>query len=63
MRRTTAKTAKDQKNSSRAVSHEGRDDVHVSSVCFRAEQEDKSKRLRTIHDTSIGRRPAFPVPA
>jgi hypothetical protein len=51
MRRTTAKTTKDQKTSSRAVSREGRDHVHISSVCFRAEQEDKSRRLRTVHAT------------
>jgi hypothetical protein len=51
MRRTTAKTAKEQKTSSRAVSREGRDHVHVSSACFRAEQEDKSRRLRTVHAT------------
>jgi hypothetical protein len=51
MRRTTAKTAKDQKTSSRAVSREGRDHVHVSSVRFCAGQEDKSRRLRTIHAT------------
>jgi hypothetical protein len=63
MRRTTAKTAKDQKTSSRVVSREGRDHVHVSSVCFYAEQEDKSRRLRTIYATPIGRRPAFAVPA
>jgi hypothetical protein len=51
MRRTTTKTTKDQNTSSRAVSHEERDHVHVSSACFRAEQEDKSRRLRTIHAT------------
>jgi hypothetical protein len=51
MRRMTAKTAKDQKTSSRAASHEGRDHVLVSSVCFRAEQEDKSRRLRIVHAT------------
>jgi hypothetical protein len=51
MRRTTAKTAKDQKSSSRAVSREGRDHVHVSSARFRAEQEDKSRRLHTVHAT------------
>jgi hypothetical protein len=51
MRRTTAKTAKDQKTSSRAVSREGRDHIHVSSVRFRAEQEDRSRRLRTVHAT------------
>jgi hypothetical protein len=63
MRRTTAKTVKDQKTSSRALSREGRDHVHVSSVRFYAEQEDKSRRLRTIHATPTGRRPAFAVPA
>jgi hypothetical protein len=62
MRRMTTKTAKDQKTSSRAVSHEGRDHVHVSSVCFRVEQEDKSRRLCTVHATPTGRRPAFAVP-
>jgi hypothetical protein len=51
MRRTTAKTAKDQKTSSRAISHEGRDHVHVSSARFHAEQEDKSRRLRTVNAT------------
>jgi hypothetical protein len=63
MRRTMAKTTKDQKTSSRAVSREGRDHVHVSSVRFRAEQEDKSRRLCTVHATPTGRRPAFAVPA
>jgi hypothetical protein len=63
MRRITAKTAKDQKTSSRAVSHEGRDHIHISSVRFPAEQEDKSRRLRTVHATPTGRRPAFVVPA
>jgi hypothetical protein len=52
MRRTKTKTAKDQKNSSRAVSHEGRDHVHVCSAHFRAEQEDKSRRLCTVHTTT-----------
>jgi hypothetical protein len=51
MRRTTAKTAKNQKTTSRAVSHEGRDHVHVSSVRFHAEHEDRSGRLHTIHAT------------
>jgi hypothetical protein len=63
MGRTTAKTAKDQKTASRAVSREGRDHVHVSSVRFRAEKEDKSRRLRTVYATPTGRRPAFAVPA
>jgi hypothetical protein len=62
MRRTTAKTAKDQKTSSRAISREGRDHVHVGSVCFHAEQEDKSRRLHTVHATPTGRRLAFAVP-
>jgi hypothetical protein len=51
MRRTTTKTTKDQKTSSRAVSREGRDHDHVSSARFRAEQEDKSRRLCTVHAT------------
>jgi hypothetical protein len=63
MRRTMAKTAKDQKTSSRDVSREGRDQIHVGSVRFRAEQEDKDRRLRTIHATPTGRRLAFAVPA
>jgi hypothetical protein len=32
MRRTMAKTAKDQKTSSRAVSREVRDHIHISSA-------------------------------
>jgi hypothetical protein len=63
MRRTTAKTTKDQKTSSRAISREGMDHIHVSSVRFCAEQEDEDRRLRTIHATPIGRIPAFAVPA
>jgi hypothetical protein len=51
MRRTTTITAKDQKASSQAVSREGRDHAHVSSARFRAEQEDKDRRLRTAHAT------------
>jgi hypothetical protein len=51
MRRTTAKTTKDQKASSRAISREGRDHVHVSSACFRAEQEDKGRRPLIAHTT------------
>jgi hypothetical protein len=51
MRRTTAKTTKDQKASSRAVSCEGRDHVHVNSARFHAEQEDKGRRPRTTHGT------------
>jgi hypothetical protein len=51
MRRMMAKTAKDQKTSSRAISREGKDHVHVSSARFRAKQEDKSRRLRTVHAT------------
>jgi hypothetical protein len=51
MRRMTTKIAKNQKTSSRAISHEGRDHVHVSSAHFRVEQEDKSRRLRTVHAT------------
>jgi hypothetical protein len=51
MRRTMAKTAKDQKTSSRAVSHEGRDHVHISSAHFCAEQEYKGRRPHTAHAT------------
>jgi hypothetical protein len=43
-RRTTAKTAKDQKTSSRAPAGEGRDHVRVSSARWRAEQEDKGQK-------------------
>jgi hypothetical protein len=39
MRRTTAETAKDQKTSSRAPAGEERDQVHVSSARWCAEQE------------------------
>jgi hypothetical protein len=63
MRRTTTKTTKDQKTFSRAVSREGMAHIHVSSVRFRAEQEDKGRRPRTVHATPTGRRPAFAVPA
>jgi hypothetical protein len=41
MRRTTAKTPKDQKTSSRAPAGEERDHIRVSSARLRAEQEDK----------------------
>jgi hypothetical protein len=51
MRRTTTETAKDQKTSSRAVPHEGKDHIHVSSAHLRAEQEDKGRRLCTAHAT------------
>jgi hypothetical protein len=51
MRRTTTKTSKDEKTFSRAASREGRDHLHVSSARFRAEQEDKSSRLCTVHAT------------
>jgi hypothetical protein len=44
MRRTTVKTAKDQKHSSRAPAGEERDHVHVSSARWRAEQEDKGQK-------------------
>jgi hypothetical protein len=44
-------TAKYQKTSSRAVPHEGKDHIHVSSARFCAEQEDKGKRPRTVHAT------------
>jgi hypothetical protein len=41
MRRTTAKTAKDQKTSSQAPAGEERDHVRVSSARLCVEQEDK----------------------
>jgi hypothetical protein len=44
MRRTTTKTAKDQKTSSRSSAGEGRDHVHVSSARLRAEQEDEGQK-------------------
>jgi hypothetical protein len=44
MRRTTIKTAKDQKPSSRAPAGEERDHVPVSSVRWLAEQEDKGQK-------------------
>jgi hypothetical protein len=44
MRRTMAKTAKDQKTSSRAPAGEERDRVHDSSARWRAEQEDKGQK-------------------
>jgi hypothetical protein len=51
MRRTMTKTTKDQKASSRAISREERDHVHVSSARFHAEQEDKGRRPLTAHAT------------
>jgi hypothetical protein len=44
VRRTTTKTAKDQKTSSRAPTGEERDHVHVSSARLRAEQEDNRQK-------------------
>jgi hypothetical protein len=38
------KTTKDQKTSSRASAGEGRDHIHVSSACLRAEQEDEGQK-------------------
>jgi hypothetical protein len=52
MRRTTTKTAKDQKTSSRAPAGEERDHVHVGSAHWCAEQEDKGQK--TVH------RPRYP---
>jgi hypothetical protein len=63
MRRTTTKTANDQKTSSRAVSHEGRAHIHISSTRFYAEQEDKGRRPRTVHATPDREETNFPVPA
>jgi hypothetical protein len=44
MRRTTMKTAKDQKTSSRAPAGEERKYIHVSSACLHAEQEDNGQK-------------------
>jgi hypothetical protein len=44
MRRTTSKTAKDQKVSSQAVPREGMNHIHVSSVRSSGEQEGKDGR-------------------
>jgi hypothetical protein len=44
MRRTTTKTAEDQKTSSRASASEERKHAHVSSARLRAEQEDNGKK-------------------
>jgi hypothetical protein len=63
MRRMTTKTAKDQKTSLRAIPREGMDHIHISMVRFRAEQEDKDRRQRTVHATPTGGRPASAVPA
>jgi hypothetical protein len=52
VRRTTTKTAKDQKTSSRAPAGEEREYVHVSSVRLRAEQEDNGQK--TVY------RPCYP---
>jgi hypothetical protein len=44
MRRTTTKTAKDQKTSSRAPAGEERRHAHVSSARLHAEQEDNGQK-------------------
>jgi hypothetical protein len=44
MRRTTTKTAKDQKASSRGVPREGKDQIYDSSTRSCVEQEDKDGR-------------------
>jgi hypothetical protein len=44
VRRTTVETAKDQKTSSRAPAGEERDQVHASSACWHAEQEDEGQK-------------------
>jgi hypothetical protein len=58
MRRTTTKTAKDQKASLRGVPHEGKDQIYASSARSSVEQEDKDGRLRTAHATPTRGRPA-----
>jgi hypothetical protein len=44
VRRTTTETSKDQKTFSRAPAGEERRCAHVSSACFRAEQEDNGQK-------------------
>jgi hypothetical protein len=63
MRRTSTKTAKDQKASLRGVPHERKDQIYASSACSNAEQEDKDRRQRTAHATPTRGRPAPSVPA
>jgi hypothetical protein len=45
VRRTMTKTAKDQKTSSRALTGEERNYIHVCSACLRAEQEDNRQKI------------------
>jgi hypothetical protein len=44
MRRAMVEMAKDQKTSSRAPAGEEKDQVHISSACWRAEQEDTGQK-------------------
>jgi hypothetical protein len=44
VRRMTVENAKDQKTSSRAPAGEERDQVHASSACWHAEQEDEGQK-------------------
>jgi hypothetical protein len=62
MRRTTAKTAKDQKTSSRAPAGEERDHVHIISARWRAEQEDKGQKTayHLVLKKKTAYRPRYP---
>jgi hypothetical protein len=57
------RTAKDQKTSSRAVPHEGKDQICASSACSGVEREDKVGRWHTVHATPTRGRPTSTVPA
>jgi hypothetical protein len=63
MRRTTTKTAKDQKASWRGVPREGKDQIYASSERSSNEREDKNGRGRTAHATPTRGRLAPAVPA
>jgi hypothetical protein len=63
MRRTTTKTAKDQKASLRGVPREGKEQICASSARSSVEREDKDGRWRTSHATPTRGRPAPVVPA
>jgi hypothetical protein len=63
MRRTTTKTAKDQKTSSRAVSHEGRDHVHSARHASVLSKKIRAEDCIPSMLPPTGRRPTFAVPA
>jgi hypothetical protein len=62
MRRTTAKTAKDQKTSSRAPAGEGgTTSTSAQHVCVQSKKIE-DRRPCTAHAPPTGRRPTFAVP-